>query len=252
MEVATFRARSSVLILRARLPLFWGLAQVDAIGKPMILFGATHDHARSLKEHISVPDSQDNETVAFECTVDVAASVAFRLLKLNNWRQITSVYPDRTCSPLDANGEDIPLEAFITNEALATMAAGSWQLLAENYCDDGWPATLLRAATQSFANATNYYFNNSTHLLEDALGLASAIAMGDLYGIGHGDEGKSELELHGGKFENNIMRIGSRDWTAWIYLVPPIVMIGAICRDMSWSNHKGDIGGLLRISGGYT
>jgi len=147
-----------------------------------------------------------------ECHVDVAAGIEFRLVNLNSTqRQITGVVSNSPCSPLDASGKTIPLGTFLTTEALATMAAGSWQLLAENYFDDGWPATLYRTATQSFANAGNLYFNDSDNSLEDALGLASAIAMGDFYGTAHGDQEKSGVELRGGKLKRTVVRLGSGD-----------------------------------------
>jgi hypothetical protein len=183
-----------------------------AVGTATMLLGDTRDHARYMEEQIGVPNHQNNATVAIECLLNVAAGIEFRIVNLDSGkRRISGAVSSSTCSPLDANGNDILLETFLTMEALATMAAGSWQPLAGNYFDDGWPATLHRTATQSFANATNYYFNDSSNPLEDALGLASVITMGDFYGTAHGDEGKSGVEILGGKFKKTVVRIGSGD-----------------------------------------
>jgi hypothetical protein len=184
------------------------------IGRATILLGAYGLHASALQKLLGNDHVEQQHGLGIQCTVDIAPSIAFRKVvfqprnakRFDDSASISAL--DGTCTPQGSDGIAVTLWSIFTDHALATMAGASWQLLAENYYDDGWPATLYRLADRNSEIFSGKTFNDSTNALEDAIGLASAIAMSSFYGTNQGTAGTWSLEIHGGKASENVRRIG--------------------------------------------
>jgi hypothetical protein len=183
------------------------------IGRATILFGAYGLHARALQTLLQDGHGEQKEALGIQCTVDIPPSIAFRevILKPRNTNRfdepasISALFGD--CTPSRSYQTTLALSDVLTHHALATMAGASWQLLAENYYDDGWPATLYRLASRDSGTPFEKSFNDSTNALEDALGIASAVAMSSFYGT-NSTSGTLSLEIHGDNVCQNMLRLG--------------------------------------------
>ena len=211
------------------------------VGTATIVFGSVNEHAQLLATTMYDTEfDRSQQTYSVVCTVDIAASVSFKLLNYTRATSLTNIPENvpfgaiydtfavnfvvlagspRTCVPT------WNLSEVLTDVALATGAAASMKLLLEGENLDGWWPTLYYA-TQALATATgegssSFAFNNSRNPLEDALGLASAIALGMFWGSGPSNE---TLDQWGVAVVNGI-RVGPKQWWAIIYIIPSLFSI---------------------------
>lgn len=180
------------------------------MGKATIVIGSVYAHATRLANSMvdSLPAPLEAAGYAVSCTVDIQPSLGFRLM--NYSRIVTDDDPlglsgnsfviessGQSCTPNTASGP-VQLTSFISESMLATGAAASWQLLSENAYRDGW-WNLLWHIVQSTGGQddlpSDFHFNDSRNPLEDALSLASGIALGNFWGNGAvGDESFLSIE----------------------------------------------------------
>ena len=220
------------------------------VGKATILMGATNEYGEQLCGISPGVYNYENCTVA--CEVDVTASLSFRRVLIRRpelidvtERHILEVLGGRTsngkverayekwgeeCTPTDAEGKPMNISTFLTGTALATAAAASWQLLAENVYEDGYPTTLFAAAEKlEYADV----FQHPTSILEDLLSIASRLALGFHYGQGSTVVGvpglggwthrsAQSIELWGGKSGFSSVRVGTKSPWAVLFILPSL------------------------------
>lgn len=187
-----------------------------------------------------------SETIGVQCEVNIASSVSFQPTTLyagntaSDTDEPASIHREplsQDCRPQTASGSTLELTDILTDHALATMAGASWQLLRENFYDDGWPTTLFQVAANSATNITHRNFKDSKNGFWDALGLASAIAMGNYYGIGHGIPGRRALDIVGSEREERIASIGPEAKAVLLLCMPLALYVGLLVYMMKKKNY---------------
>ena len=219
--------------------------QNQTVGKATLVIGSLYEHADFLAEVMddkNFASSSNNTSYVVSCEVDIAPSIGFRMANFSRITDITGDEgafgqdgalfvvrgSDQECTPMSKAGP-LPISDFITDAMLATGAAASWQILYEGAYRDGWWNKLYYAATQrnDTINNDNFYhldFNNSHNSLEDALGIASGIALGSFWGAMDGTpyyEYDVTASIQG-------LRIGPGKTWALVYIVPQLYVIGLL------------------------
>lgn len=179
---------------------------IRTVGKATILIGSTNRQADRLwtlmyPGRTPIPDF--NGTGGMRCEVNIADHVSFKKVRVSrgSWRdwsywmvqgsayRVEAVSND-ACSIHTREGSVLSITDVLDDAALATAAAASWQLLAENVPGDGWFPTLY-----DFSNPPNPKPGN-------LLGKASAIALSLFWGRGR--------RLDGEKFDGKRAEIQGR------------------------------------------
>ena len=151
-------------------------------------------HASRLAEAIwdwsGAPFSNESG-YSVSCKVDIGPSMGLRVLNISRaldggGSTFTIESTGQECSPLLLDAPRLTVASLVSDPMLATGAAASWKLLSENSYRDGWWNTLWHT-TQWIDHGTDHdkswlNFNNSGNPLEDALGLASGVGLGNFWG----------------------------------------------------------------------
>ena len=217
----------------------------QTVGKATLVIGAVYEHADFLAEVMNDKDfasSSTNTKYVVSCEVDKAPSIGFRMVNFSRITDVTGDYgafsldgvtfviqgSDQECVPMSTVGP-LQVSDFITDSMLATGAAASWQILSEGAYRDGWWNTLYYAATQrnDIIDNDNIYhldFNNSRNSLENALGLASGIALGSFWGA----VGETPYYYWDVTASIQGLRIGPGHTWALVYIVPQLYVIGLL------------------------
>ncbi|KAH8901307.1 hypothetical protein GQ53DRAFT_835162 [Thozetella sp. PMI_491] len=197
------------------------------VGTATIVIGATQAYAWILAQCFTGLEWEDPTTADEEiitCSVDVRSAVQFRQVTIerlgyefnedrNNMVSF-NIAGDKesVCVARDPDNNVIDIEAFIPDTALATAAAASWSLLAENRNIQGYLETLFESTA------------GRGYPLEDILGVASGVALGVYWGRSYQATDILEpIVIAGGVRSITLVRIGSGDLWALLYAIPPVL-----------------------------
>ncbi|KAF8849772.1 hypothetical protein BDZ45DRAFT_809702 [Acephala macrosclerotiorum] len=207
------------------------------VGTATIVIGSANSHANTLAGIMNGPEWNTSvETYAVACSVDIAPSIAFRSVRYESIgiydealsHGTSSAYHiigdiDGDCEPRSAKYYDASTPSgpvgilnssrLLTETALATAASASWPLLTEGSYSDGSLETLFNIFNLRGTSG----FNNSRNPVEDALGLASAIALGFFW-----ETYQPDLEFEDGVVEFTGVRVGPGKWWAIFYTLPSL------------------------------
>ncbi len=228
-------------------------------GLATILLAATNGFAAELADMMLDPqfvfesdqmfDENQTSIYGVECNVDVAPTVSLKRLNYSRLNSVEGFDPDIASQVTVADDPTCASDSnsaspYLSKLALATGASASWELLNEATSED-WFDTLSTAA--SVLNNTldltpdgepirNFIFNNSKNPLEDAFGLASAIALSIQWGTNLPSTSESSdllgsqiVKYSGGKAALSGVRVGPGKWWAVVFIIPScyaITMLG--------------------------
>lgn len=246
------------------------------VGTATLLIGATNEYASQLRDivirrDVEWPDKTERE-FAVACDVDLTDSLNFHRVLIAPFNRdshsatdedhtwlvtgaTTSTTGDTyrpvrqgefrdTCTPTQADGTPLTESHSLTPETLATGAASSWQLLAENMYTDGHLSTLLNAADEmpgSDYYRENYQVNGVPwSTMEEMLTLASSISIGFHLGA-HTQQIKTQnehrpitsiqglwTELLGGQSTFESVRVGSGELWGLVFSLPAFAALGIL------------------------
>jgi hypothetical protein len=217
------------------------------VGKATILIGSTNRHADRLWTLMypgrkSIPDF--NGTAGMRCEVSIAEHVSFRKVRVSrgSWRDWSywmvqgsayrvEVLSNDACSIRTRDGTVLTIPDVLDDAALATAAAASWQLLAENLPGDGWWPTLYE-----FSNPGGH--PKPGHLL----GKASAIALSLFWGRGRRLDAKrydGKRAVIQGRMEVLAVRVGLGGGWGVLLVIPSLWSIGVLGWALSRQRRRG-------------
>ncbi|KAI8719758.1 hypothetical protein NCS52_00757400 [Fusarium sp. LHS14.1] len=243
------------------------------IGTATLLIGATGEYAGKLRDAVFSPDvewpERPEREFAVACDVDLTNSLTFQRILIapfdrdsqtnedeahtwlvtgaitsadgNSYKATQDGERGETCTPFGADGTPLSLSHFLTAETLATGAASSWQLLAENMYQDGHLSTLMNAAEEADSSFPESLVNRvSRSALEELLSLAASIAVGFhlgantgqimIRGIEQPDPSIQGLytELRGGSRAYQSVRVGSGELWGLVFILPEVAVLSAL------------------------
>ncbi|KAI1266012.1 hypothetical protein F5Y18DRAFT_435456 [Xylariaceae sp. FL1019] len=218
--------------------------QGHELGTATILIGSTRNHAELLSWVMGQEDTYP-DLAAVQCSIDVRSVVEFRQVNITRpGHEVTVLDIDdglgkvtflvrgddsTTCIPRDENGNPIDISVFLPDTALATAAAASWELLAENRFDDGFLDTIIRATDQR-----SHYVpkkEGTVTKLEGVLGTATGVALGMYWGryeVNWDVSSHEGVTLSGGIRRVKRVRVGPGELWAIVYVIPPLFSAGLL------------------------
>jgi hypothetical protein len=205
------------------------------VGKATILIGSTNrqaDRLWTLMYPGREPIPEFNGTAGMRCEVNIADHVSLKKVRVSrgSWRdwsywmvqgssyRVEAVSND-ACSIHTREGKVLTVADVLDDAALATAAAASWQLLAENVSGDGWWPTL-------------YAFSNPRDPKpERVFGKASAIALSFFWGRGRrydSPEDGGKTAVIQGRMAVLAVRVGLDGGWGTLLIVPSLWSIGVL------------------------
>jgi hypothetical protein len=199
------------------------------VGTATIVIGSSRHYSEMLTALVNGSYDYSTQAVA-SCAVDVRSAIGFRSITLsrlkseatdltNEEAQIKAAFTitgdtESTCVPVDRDGNELMLSDVLLDTALATAAAASWQLLAENRLVDGFLETIIGVGTTLAPSGIT--------TLEDILGTATGIALGMYWGRADASDILDPVVIAGGVLSSMQLRVGPGELWAIVYCVPPL------------------------------